>query len=537
MHMTRCLAFTADLADQAAMLRLLSLLMLLASLAVHTVARADPADIAAAERGVVRVVIIGTDGQEIYPVSHGSGFAVSPTMIVTNAHVVREAMQDDTLRVGIVTSQGDDAVYAKVLSVSPRNDLALVETTGKIRLPPLTIAGGTPQDNGEVTAVGYPMNVDRAQGLEIGDIFRSQPAVKAKGFLSGARPSRQFDTILHTAPIARGNSGGPLLDACGRVLGVNSFGADSGGSDAEFFFAVSNRELLPFLRENKVDLRLNALPCRSFAEIDADERTRLEREQAAAQASLNAETQGLRDRRERVRLEAVQSVQESRENAMALAFLLALIGWSAASYALYIKRRDRDEDEPNNKAVMIAGAIAAAAFVAALAVWFSRPGIDEIDRRIADGMQDGDTSPPMAGSDTGQSAALLCTVDEDRSRIVGASADDIALDWRADGCVNGRTQYGLTSGTWTRIFVPQSEDAVSVNTYDPKTRTFRSDRYLLSRNAIEEARIARRAYTPPQCETENAAQDLGVMQSGVITQLPDRPNERVVYRCAPKQVP
>ena len=216
-------------------MRLLTLLMALVLALLPMIARADPADIDAAARGVVRVVLIGTDGQEVFPVSHGSGFAVTPTMIVTNAHVIREALHDDTLRIGIVPSEGDEAAYAKPISVSPRNDLALLQITGgSLRFPPLTISGGVSGDMGEVSAVGYPMNVDRAQGLDISDIFRAQPPVKSRGFLSGERPSRQFDSILHTAPIARGNSGGPLLDGCGRVIGVNSFGADSEAGDAEF---------------------------------------------------------------------------------------------------------------------------------------------------------------------------------------------------------------------------------------------------------------------------------------------------------------
>ena len=62
-------------------------------------ASADPADIDAAARGVVRVVLIGERGGEYAPVSHGTGFAVSPTHIVTNAHVIQEALQDDTLRI------------------------------------------------------------------------------------------------------------------------------------------------------------------------------------------------------------------------------------------------------------------------------------------------------------------------------------------------------------------------------------------------------------------------------------------------------
>ncbi|NKB16359.1 MAG: trypsin-like peptidase domain-containing protein [Sphingomonadales bacterium] len=157
----------------------------------------------------MRVVIIGEDGGEQAPISHGTGFAVSATRIVTNAHVVSEALQDDTLRIGIVPSEGAGGAFARVVAVSPRNDLALLEiASGGLRLPALTLAGGANANLGEVSAVGYPMNVDLAQGLDIGDIFRAPTASESRGFLSGERPSRQFDTILHTAPIARGNSGG-----------------------------------------------------------------------------------------------------------------------------------------------------------------------------------------------------------------------------------------------------------------------------------------------------------------------------------------
>ena len=510
------------------MFRFVLLLLCAAALALPANLRAEPQDIAAAARGVVRVVVIGSDGEEIFPISHGTGFAVSPTRIVTNAHVVSEALADDSLRIGVVTSEGDDAVYAKTLAVSRRNDLALIELTGDLRLPPLTIAGGVPADSGEVTAVGYPMNVDRAQGLQIGDIFRSQPPVTARGFLSGARPSREFDTILHTAPIARGNSGGPLLDACGRVLGVNSFGADSGGSDAEFFFAVSTRELLPFLRENNVDLRVNALPCRSMAELDASEQDRQERLLAAQRAEQETRARALRERRERIGLEAEQSVLEDRENAIALAFLLVLSGWSAASYAVYCKRRGRED-----KRISIASGIAGAAFVGALVSWFSRPGLDEIDTRIAQALTQGQDDDDDAQMQAGGTRKLVCTLDVARSRVTSSQTEDITLEWSEDGCVNGRTQYGLAGGSWSRVFVPNGEAAVSVNRFDPDTLTFRTDRYLLNRAQMSEARAQRRSYTPPQCETENAASLLGEMQSSVTAKLPERANERLVYQCSP----
>ncbi len=509
-------------------MRLLTLLVALALAFLPTIAKADPADIDAAARGVVRVVLIGTDGQEVFPVSHGSGFAVTPTMIVTNAHVIREALHDDTLRIGIVPSEGDEATYAKPISVSPRNDLALLQISGgSLRFPPLTISGGVSGDMGEVSAVGYPMNVDRAQGLDLGDIFRAQPPVKSRGYLSGARPSRQFDTILHTAPIARGNSGGPLLDGCGRVIGVNSFGSDSESGDAEFYFAVSTRELLPFLRESGVEAKINSLPCRSIEDLNTAERARVMQQRAEARERLAAHEAELREKRARAQLEAQIAVQDERENMVALALILIMVAGTAGFYASHLRQQGN-----TGQRFKIAAAISAAALLGAIALWLTRPGLNEIDERVAAAM-DGATAkgdgPDIANGD----GNLLCTLIPERSRVTGAKTDDVELQWQDDGCVNTRTQYGLANGEWTRVFVPEDEDTVSVNIYDPQTQTFRTDRYPLGRTAMAKAREMRGEYTPPICGVDDAARLLGDQQRSVLSILPDRPNERLVYSCAP----
>ena len=510
-------------------LRITALCTLLLTLALPSQLAADQADIDAAARGVVRVVLIGTDGEEVFPVSHGSGFAVTPTKILTNAHVVREALQDDTLRIGIVPSQGEEAAYGKAISVSPKNDLALVEIVeGSLRLPPLTMAGSTSGDMGEVSSVGYPMNVDRAQGLEIGDIFRAQPPVKSRGFLSGERPSRAFDTILHTAPIARGNSGGPLLDGCGRVLGVNSFGADSDGSDAEFYFAVSMREVLPFLRGNSVEPRVNALPCRSFAELNASEAARLEQEREEARERLDQRAQEIAKKRERALLQAQISVLEERENAMAMAMIALLIAIGAGYFAL----QSRSEEEAQKKMFAFAG-LAVIALATTAYFWLTRPGLEDIDRRVAAAMNEGG-DPDGAAEELADEGTLLCTLVPERSRITGARTDDVEFVWESDGCVNNRTQYGFAGGEWRRVFVPNDDDAVSVNIYDPETRTFRTDRHLLGQNDMSKARDARSRYKPPQCGVSDASRTLGEQQSGVLGLLPTQPNERLVYECKAK---
>ncbi|BDI61591.1 hypothetical protein MACH05_21510 [Qipengyuania nanhaisediminis] len=487
---------------------------------------------------MVRVVLIDSSGGEVVPVTHGSGFAVAPRVIVTNAHVIREALQDDTLRIGIVPGEGDATTFATPIAVSPRNDLALLEIAeGSLRLPPLTIAGGVTGDMGEVSAVGYPMNVDLAQGLDMRDIFRAQPPVKSRGFLSGQRPSRQFDTILHTAPIARGNSGGPLLDGCGRVLGVNSFGADSDGSDAEFYFAVSLRELLPFLRENGIEPAVNALACTSIDALDAAERARFDAQRADARARVEASEAELRERRAAARMQAQVEVMEERDNAMGLAVVLLLVGIGSGIAAAQWRAGLADKPENRNRA-MIAAAVAGVAIIATALVWVTRPGFAEIEERMAAILGESETdtdntdgTSPVQGAGDG---TLICSLVPERSRVTGARTDDVEFDWAADGCVNERTQYGLVNGAWTRIFVPSTEDAVSVNVYDPDARTFRTDRYLLGRTAMEEAREARRAYDPPACGVSGAPIMVGEQQGALLALLPDRPNERLVYTCVAK---
>jgi hypothetical protein len=504
-----------------ALARLLPLLALL--LFLPSSAQADPADINAAARGVVRIVIVERDGDQIVPVSHGTGFAVGPERIVTNAHVVQEAREDDSLSIGIVPSDGTEAVYGRLVSVSPRNDLALIATTAPMRLPVLTIAGNPPTESGAVTAVGYPMNVDRAQGLSASDIFRAQPPVKSNGFLSGRRPTRDFDSLLHTAPIARGNSGGPLLDDCGRVIGVNSFGTESGSADAEFYFAVSTRELLPFLRANNVTPQVNGLPCRSLSDLEEQDRARAEQEQQAAQAKASAQEQALARRRDEARREVEFGVLAERENGMMLAMLLLMAALGAGGFTFLAHERGERRE------MKIGGAIVAVAVVAAAVAWLTRPGYDKIADRLEDKLH-----AEMEAADTGAIApptkgALVCVLDPERSRVTGAAPTDLPFEWRPDGCVNGRPQYGEAGGAWSRVFVPDQEEVVSVNRFDPKANEYRVERYLLDREAMGRARTARGEFTAPECGGgEQAARDLGARQQAILSLLPERPTERLV---------
>jgi serine protease Do len=219
---------------------------------------------------------------------------------------------------------------------------------------------------------------------------------------------------------------------------------------------------------------------------------------------------------------------------MALA-LIALLGAVGGGYAAAMWRGD----PARRKHAGIAAGLAGAALITAILLWVTRPGLSDIEDRVeaAVAAAEGKDAPDGADANPSLAAegALICTLVPERSRVTAARTDDVAFDWTADGCVNGRTQYGLgQGGDWQRVFAAQEDAAIAINTYDPETRTLRTDRYLLGQEALAAARKARASYTPPSCGVSDAARSLGEQQSALIAKLPERPNERLVYSCTAK---
>ena len=250
------------------------LLALLALLLPSLAAAQDNIDVAAATRSVVRVLVVELDGEEIAGLGHGSGVAISPTLILTNAHVVAPAVESGAI-LGIVPSEGKTSYEGKVIAFAPEADLALIELT-EGRIPAATLYVGGVPDGAQVAALGYPYSVDAARELQLNELIEPASPVKSWGNVSNGVSSRRFDTVLHDAAIGRGNSGGPLVDGCGRVVGINSFLSVSEGIDAEFAFAVSMREVLPFLRKAEAKAATTTAPCRTQIE-----QSEIDRESAA----------------------------------------------------------------------------------------------------------------------------------------------------------------------------------------------------------------------------------------------------------------
>lgn len=504
------------------------ILFVLFALLSPTIAQAEAGDIAAVSRSVVRVAVFSeVDGKKQF-VGHGSGVVVAPDKIVTNAHVVEEAMYNESMTFLIVPSQGTQNYKAILVDWSPQNDLALLQISDGGRLIPSSLYNGVLSDGGDVFAIGYPANVDIAMDYSEADTLRPQSPIKTRGSISSGRSSKAFDSLLHTAPIAPGNSGGPLVDACGRVIGINSFGSVAENGGAEFYFAVSIRELSAFLRKNKVDFNMVTGECRSVAELT---RAEAERE-AVARAKIEAENRvasELRAAQEgKTRREAELDIIAARENRIMLSALLLILSLGAAgtSYLAF---------ERGKRQYGIGSATAAAVFVViALAIFVLRPSFDKVDAIVRAKLtktEDGNATSPANPPD--KAGKKMCVIQLDRSKVTVSNTADVAFDWTDTGCVNGRTQYAQSGEQWTRSFVPNNDAQVSVVSYTPDGQSYRIERYLLGFEAMVKARDARNNFDVKGCSADSASKDkIGNMNNAVREVLPLEPNELLVFKCS-----
>lgn len=163
----------------------------------------------------------------------GTGFVVAPQRVVTNAHVV--AGTDET---SVETSQG--RLAARVVYFDPEVDLAVLAVP-RLQAQPLSLGIDPAKPGDNAIVLGYPLD-----GPYTATAARIRNEITLQGpDIYDAHTVRR-DVFMVRAQVRSGNSGGPLVDPSGIVIGV-VFGASV--EDADTGFSLTAKQVRPVIQE------------------------------------------------------------------------------------------------------------------------------------------------------------------------------------------------------------------------------------------------------------------------------------------------
>jgi len=320
----------------------------------------EEAALADAERSVVRVSIIERTEAGLRLVSYGSGFIVAPGVVATNFHVISDTLDDakamrSNMRILVTPTpqSGGKAVPAEPRWFVSAADLALLMAPD-LTAPPLPIALDLPGKTDRVRALGYPGKADDMLSLTADEIIQPRAPYATTGQIAllsdRAVGGLAVSTIFHTASISRGNSGGPLVDACGRLIGVNTWAGgaqvDENGyvaASGSQFVATRQENLTRLLADAAVAVNVDEAPCAlggAGSNPEVDQKLAALNDQLAQAQHKVAETQQENEA-------ALREARKTRESTLKIAIGTLAAGAAASAFFWLRGRPSRFPQRPH----------------------------------------------------------------------------------------------------------------------------------------------------------------------------------------------
>ena len=192
--------------------------------------------------GVVTIfAYFGDPASEDTTISQGSGFVISPKgYVLTNSHVITNAGEGSSRveaaeRLYVEYDNGDRE-EASIVGWDLYDDVGLIRIKNPVhKLTPVPLGNSSAVVVGQpVAAIGSPLGNENSLSVGVvSAVHRSIDAITVRLY-------RVVDAIQTDAPITHGNSGGPLFDARGRVVGINAQirSVNGQGNDSGVGFAI-----------------------------------------------------------------------------------------------------------------------------------------------------------------------------------------------------------------------------------------------------------------------------------------------------------
>jgi len=199
-------------------------LLLLITASTVTAQQALPELVRKVKPAVVSIITYDSEGE---PLMTGSGFFVDHCKVVTNLHVVRGATK---VEVKMLDGKGRTYPAAGILAVDTEGDLALIRVdVPQERTRSIELASDLPDEGETIFVIGNPLKLE-------GSV--------SDGIVSAVREVPNVGRIIQiTAPISHGNSGSPVFNLRGQVLGVVTVKVTNGQNINLAIAAARVREL------------------------------------------------------------------------------------------------------------------------------------------------------------------------------------------------------------------------------------------------------------------------------------------------------